>query len=136
VRRSPRQLAAIAAVFALGAAAAFGVVACGEDDDADDEPAPEVTPATTEPETTTTTTEPETTTTTTDDSGGTEAPVVPDEGHEGGGPDPGTEEAENAEEQGGGSGGGGSGGGAGGSGGTSPVNQFEEFCEQNPEACG
>ena len=32
------------------------------------------------------------------DAGGTVAPVVPDEGHEGGGPDPGTEEAEQAEE--------------------------------------
>ena len=32
------------------------------------------------------------------DAGGTVTPVVPDEGHEGGGPDPGTEEAEQAEE--------------------------------------
>ena len=70
------------------------------------------------------------------------------EGHEGGGPDPGTEEFEAAQgnaggqNAGAGSGGtsaGGGNGGAGGpaadSGGQSPPESFEQYCEQSPQAC-
>lgn len=64
------------------------------------------------------------------DTGGTEAPFVPDDGHEGGGPDPGTEEAEDAA-----GGTGGSGPEGIGDGGSSPTDAFEQFCEENPRAC-
>ena len=66
-------------------------------------------------------------------SGGTAPPLVPDEGHEGGGPDPGTEEAESAEEN--ASGGTGAQTPQGGAQGQSPSEAFEQFCEQNPSAC-
>ena len=67
------------------------------------------------------------------DAGGTGAPVVPDEGHEGGGPDPGTEEAEQAEES--ATGGVGSGPGSQRGDEPDPPEAFEQFCEENPEAC-
>jgi hypothetical protein len=133
--------AASLAAVALAIACSAGLIACGEDD----EPAATTTPAGAtgvSGETETTTGEsPTTTTTTTPDegspadqgSGGTAAPFVPDEGHEGGGPDPGTEEAEAAEEN--AAGGVGTEQPQGSSGGQSPTDAFEQFCEQNPRAC-
>ena len=88
------------AAFVLGLGTAGPLAGCGDDDeeagsevettitaDPPEDPAivPE-DPGTAPPE------EPDT------DAGGTVTPVVPDDGHEGGGPDPGTEEAEQAEE--------------------------------------
>jgi len=76
------------------------------------------------------------------DQGGTVTPVVPDDGHEGGGPDPGTEEAEQAPEASGGTGPGddptnpaNAGNGDPSPGGQSPPEAYEQFCEQKPEAC-
>ena len=79
---------------------------------------------------------------------GETAPEVSDEGHVGGGPDPGTEEAEQAEESAGGTpagddespetgddSGGGADGSRGGTGAPTGPEAFEQFCEQNPEAC-
>lgn len=81
---------------------------------------------------------------------GDTAPEISDEDHEGAGPDPGTEEAEQAEGNAGGTPAGGGeapagdqgetegGAGDGNQGGTGPTGgpqAFEQFCEQNPEAC-
>jgi hypothetical protein len=126
-------VAAVALVIACG----IGLGACGEDD----EPATTPGGATgVSAETTTGTSAPTTTTTTTDEespadqaSGGTAPPLVPDTGHEGGGPDPGTEEAEAVEEN--ATGGVGADQQQGDSGGQSPTDAFEQFCEQNPRAC-
>jgi hypothetical protein len=131
------RLGAVAAV-ALVIASGVSLGACGEDDEPANAPAG-VTGVTGETETTG---ESETTTTTTSaeegppadqGSGGTAPPFVPDEGHEGGGPDPGTEEAEAAEEN--ATGGVGANQPQGGSGGQSPTEAFEQFCEENPRAC-
>ena len=122
--RPPAALAALALI-----AVCAGLAACGDDE-------PETTSSSsTTTETTSTTTEtttehttPTSTTTTTtepddDDeggaSGGTAAPEGP-EGHEGGGPDPGTGEGESGSDD---------------DGGASPPEAFDEFCEQNPAAC-
>ena len=126
-----RGVAAVLA--ALAVAFAVPLAGCGEDEEA--APAAETT-ITSEP-----TEEPGIVPPESDqdiepdiDAGGTETPVVPDEGHEGGGPDPGTEEAEQAEEN--ATGGVGSYGGSGaGADEPAPTEAFDQFCEENPEAC-
>lgn len=137
---SRARLGAGAAALVLALGIGGPLAGCGDDEDEDVETtittdAPEIVPEDPggPPE------EPDT------DAGGTEAPVVPDDGHEGGGPDPGTEEAEQAEQAPGASGGSSSGEdpveppGNGNddvkSGGVSPPQSFEEFCDENPRAC-
>jgi hypothetical protein len=139
---SAARLGGTAAV-ALAIVCGVGLGACGEDDETATAPAG----ATGVAGETETTGESATTTTTTSaeeqpadqGSGGTEPPLVSDEGHEGGGPDPGTEEYEEAEENATGGVGAdqpqGAGQPQGGSGGQSPPDAFEQFCEQNPRAC-
>ena len=95
---SRARLGAGLAALLLALAAAGPLAGCGEDEEGEDvettitaEPTEDPAivpedPGPAPPE------EPDT------DAGGTVTPVVPDEGHEGGGPDPGTEEAEQAEE--------------------------------------
>lgn len=126
------------AAVALAIACGVGLAACGEDDEPATTPAG-TTGVTGEAETTTGEATSPTTTTTDEEppadegSGGTAPPLVPDTGHEGGGPDPGTEEAESAEEN--ATGGVGADQPQGNSGGQSPTDAFEQFCEQNPRAC-
>lgn len=129
---APRLRSAVAVALAM--IGCGGLAACGGDDEP--EPATGISDAR-ELETTTeaTTADPETTTTQT----------APPEAHEGGGPDPGTDEAENAaenaaetvQEESGGTGAqsGGGGQGGSGSGGASPTDAFDQFCEDNPQAC-
>lgn len=128
-----------AAALALAIAAGAGIVACGDDG----EPTAGSTETTSEQ-----TAQPSSTTTTTTDE---EVPTeVADEGHEGGGPDPGTEEAEAAQDlaeepeevaepeddaHSGGAEAGGDEREPADSGGASPTDAFDEFCEQNPSAC-
>lgn len=136
---SPAATLVGAAAVALMIVSGVGLTACGADDEPATAPAG-ATGVTGETETTTGESAPTTTTTAADEespedqaSGGTAPPLVPDEGHEGGGPDPGTEEAEAAEEN--ASGGVGTDQPQGGSGGPSPTDAFEQFCEENPSAC-
>ncbi|MGH2952838.1 MAG: hypothetical protein ACRDK9_02300 [Solirubrobacterales bacterium] len=130
-----RRLAAIAGV-AVACLAAPGLAACGDDED---EPAlPEVgstgaeglesQPATSEQPDAEGPGDSPATPQADDATGGAAGPAA-DAGHEGGGPDPGTEEAESAAEAQGENGP--SSGGAG----PSPTESFEQFCEENPEAC-
>ena len=119
----------------LGAAcllAALALAACGEDEDLPT-PASETIETTPERSTSTSTTSTTSTSpTTTDDTGGI---VVPDEGHEGGGPDPGTNEGGVNAEPGDDSGGDGEAERGDDSGGQSAPDRFEDFCEDDPAAC-
>ena len=129
-----RRLACVAAALAVALPGA-ALAGCGDDE-------PDSPAETTVESTTTTVPDPELTT---EEPPAEVGPELTDEGHEGGGPDPGTAEAESAAQQSGGAEAetpelevapkpeGGSG--ANGSGGPSPTDAFDEFCDENPGAC-